>query len=151
MGMATTKSQDTYSPQSTLSKEESTTVELLRGVVGDATTLFSKELEAIRLDIENELARAKRAAISAAIGGGITGFGLLLLMFAAAYGVADGLDMPAWGGLLVIGGLLAVIGGGLLMYGKKTAENVDISHMDSVEDAKRDARWVANKTSQVTG
>lgn len=93
--------------------DEQSLGELVATATRDMSLLVHKEVELAKTELAAEV---KRAGIGAGLLGGagfIGYFALLLLSIAAALGVADGFDLPAWAGFLIIGGLY---GGGAAMF-----------------------------------
>jgi hypothetical protein len=87
--------------------------ELVSVATRDLSLLVHKEVELAKAEISTEL---KRAGIGAGLLGGagfIGFFAMLLLSVAGALGIADGADIPAWAGFLILGGAL---GGGAGLF-----------------------------------
>jgi hypothetical protein len=86
--------------------------ELVSAATRDLSLLVHKEVELAKTELSAEL---KRAGIGAGLLGGagfIGFFALLLLSFAAAFGISEGFDWDFWVGFLIVGGAYA-LGAGL--------------------------------------
>src|SRR5437762_6609393 len=88
-------------------ERQQSTLELVRGIANDTTTLVRKEFELARIEIvEAVVARVK--GIGALGGAGV--FGLMALLFGGAAG-ASALSnvMPVWAALLILLGMFFAI------------------------------------------
>ena len=98
----------------TTNTNEQSLGDLISTATRDMSLLVHKEVELAKAEITSEL---KRAGIGVGLLGGagfIGYFSLLLLLIAAALGIADGADIPAWAGFLIVG---AAFGGGASLFG----------------------------------
>jgi len=96
--------------------------ELFADMSKSVQTLLRKEVELAKVEVKEQATRAGKAAAMFA-GTAVVGFiGLILLSFAAAWGVAEAI--PVWLAFLAVGLLYAVIAGLLLTIGKKKLETV---------------------------
>lgn len=92
--------------------------ELVSGILSDAQTLIKQQVVMLRSEFKEDMQRTKDAAKYFSLGAGLVSVGGLFLLVAAVYllnHLFPGLPLAAcWGivgGLLVVGGLLAVYAG----------------------------------------
>lgn len=96
--------------------------ELFGDMTRSLQTLMRKEVELAKVEVKEQATRAGKAAGMFA-GMAVMGFvGFLLLSFAAAWGLAEGI--PVWLAFLAVGLLYVVIAGLLLTVGKKKLAEV---------------------------
>jgi hypothetical protein len=111
--------------------------ELFSDLTRSLQTLIRKEVELAKVEMKEQTSRAGKGAAMLAIGG-VGGFvALLLLSFAAAWGLAEAIA-PGWA-FLVVGVLYLLIAGPLLLVGKKKLATVKPVPSQTVETLKEDA------------
>lgn len=104
-------------------KEPGTSLSELMGRLGeDVSGLVTTQLEIAKAELKKEATDSAKAA--GVLGGGALAgyFAVLLLSFAAAWGIAEAWD--AWAGFLVVGLVWAVIAAVLAATGKKKMQEV---------------------------
>ena len=125
--------------------EDQSIGELIATATRDMSLLVHKEVELAKTEIAAEL---KRAGIGAGLLGGagfIGYFALLLLSVAAALGVADGFDLPAWAGFLIIGGLYGAGAGLFAVLGLGKVVKVGPPQR-TIRTVKDDLEWAKHPT-----
>jgi uncharacterized membrane protein YqjE len=113
--------------------------DLFGNLTSDLSGLVRSEMELARVEIREEAAKAGRAV--AMLGGGalVAYLGLGLLAMAAAWGLAEVID-AGWA-FLIVGAVVAAVGGVLLMMGRDRLRQVRPVPDETVETLKEDARW----------
>ena len=113
--------------------------ELFSTMTSDLSTLMRKEVELAKAETKQEVAKAGKAA--GMFGGtAVAGFmALLLISFAAAWGLAEVIE-PGWA-FLVVGLIYAVVAAVLAMQGKKKMQEVNPVPEKTVETLKEDVEW----------
>jgi hypothetical protein len=119
--------------------------ELVSAATRDLSLLVHKEVELAKTELSAEL---KRAGVGAGLlgGAGFAGyFALLLLSFAAAFGISEGLDWDLWVGFLIVGGVYALGAGlfGALGMGKVVKVGPPQRTIRTVKD---DIAWAKHPT-----
>jgi len=97
--------------------------DLLKSISDDVKSLVRDEVELAKAEL---VPSARNAGIGAGLFGGAGYFGisgLLLLYFAAAYGLIA-LGLPAWLSFLIVGVVLLVVAGILAMVGRSHVKRV---------------------------
>jgi len=73
-----------------------------------------------KLEVQDELGKAKTAAIEVGIGAVVLGIGALMLLLMIVHLLAAFTPIPLWGSYGIVGGVLIIIGGILFVAGKST-------------------------------
>jgi hypothetical protein len=87
--------------------------ELVATATRDLSLLIHSEIELAKAEIGEQ---AKRAGMGIGLIGGagaLALLGLLVLCFAAGFGIADGASIPVWAGFLCVGGVFVIIAAAL--------------------------------------
>jgi uncharacterized membrane protein YqjE len=113
--------------------------DLFSSLTTDLSQLVRSEMELARVEIREEAGRAGKAA--GMLGGGaLAGYlALILLSFAAAWGLAEVVD-AGWA-FLIVGLVVAAVAAVLALTGKKRLEQVNPVPEQTVDTLKEDARW----------
>src|SRR5437870_5306750 len=85
---------------------------LVTGIINDAQQLIRQEVTLARREIQDELNKAKAAAISFGMAVPFAVFGALMLCFTAVYLL--GLALPLWASFLIVSGVL--LGTGAVLF-----------------------------------
>jgi hypothetical protein len=115
---------------------------LLNGIIADMRNLFVQELKLAKLEIGEDLQRAKQAATALAIGGAILAVGALLLILTLVHLLDAVTPLPLWGAYGVVAAVLLVIGIVSLVAGKKRAERVALVPDETAEAIREDVGWI---------
>lgn len=120
---------------------------LLSDVLNDIRDLFRQEVNLAKVEIKQEVANAKAAAIKI----GIAAFALLLaalfLLTALSRGLADLLHVPIWAGFAIVGVLLGIVGGALMAAARSNVAAAGSIPPRTVRTMKENAEWVKRETS----
>ena len=118
---------------------------LVGGIFQDGIDLLTKELAAARLEIREELEKAKAAVLLMAVGGGALMVGIFLLCLMLVHLLQSLTGWELWICYAVIGAVLALAGIVTLYSAKQRAADTSLIPTDSVKDAKGDAQWIKRK------
>jgi hypothetical protein len=118
--------------------------ELIGNISNDLSQLFRQEVELAKAEIKQEASKAGKAA--GMLGGaGFAGYlAVVLLSFAAVFGLANVMD-AGWAALIVAA-VWAVIGAVLFVTGRNKLKTVDPVPHRTVNTLKEDAQWLKNPT-----
>jgi hypothetical protein len=127
--------------------DQSSFASLLGGAISDIRELFRQEVNLARVEIRQEVANAKAAAIKIGIAAVALLMGTLLLLTALARGVSDLFDWPVWAGHALVGALLAVVGGALFAMARPNLKAVGPVPARTMRTMKENVEWVKRETS----
>jgi hypothetical protein len=121
------------------SHDDRSTSQLLSDIGGQTGALIRQEIELAKLETKEQLTRAGKAGVMFGAAG-VTGFmALLLVSFAAAWGLAA--VLPDGLAFLIVGIVYAVVAAILLSVGRKKAAEVNLVPQQTVQTLKEDAQW----------
>jgi hypothetical protein len=118
--------------------------DLIGNISNDLSQLFRQEVDLAKAELKQEAAKAGKAA--GMLGGaGFAGYlAVVLLSFAAVFGLANVMD-AGWAALIVAV-IWAIIGAVLYTTGRKQLKSVDPVPHRTVDTIKEDAQWLKNPT-----
>jgi hypothetical protein len=97
---------------------------LVSDIVRDVRELIVDGATLTKLEVQDELGKAKTAAIEVGSGAVVLGVGVLLLLLMIVHLLAALTPIPLWGCYGIVGAVLVIIGGVLLVTGKSTVTHV---------------------------
>lgn len=120
-------------------ERQQSTLELVRGIASDTSTLVRKELELARIEIvEAIVARVK--AVGALGGAGVCG--LIAILFGGAAGAAALSNVvPMWAALLIVMGAFLGIAGMAAMMGVVKMKSPPLAPKETERTIEEDVRW----------
>jgi uncharacterized membrane protein YqjE len=120
-------------------------LDLLGRISSDLTHLVQTEVELAKVEIKDEVVRTAKGA--GFLGGsGLAGyFVLLMLSFAAAFGLAE--IMPAGFAFLIVGLLYGAGAGTLFVLGRKKLATVTFVPNKTIRTLKEDLSWLKERMS----
>jgi hypothetical protein len=120
---------------------------LMRGILADLRTLIREEIALARVELNEQVGRARGAAIAF----GVTAIALLLgaifLLAAAATALADVMNWPSWTVFLGLAILLSAVGFVMLSSGRKQLHEMTSAPVETVTTMKENAAWIAKRLS----
>jgi len=114
---------------------------LVSGIVNDAQELMKQQLNLFKAELQADLKKTREAAVSLAVGVGIASVGGLMLCWALAYLVNWAFNWPTWGGFLLVGGLIAVLGGILVFVGLERFRSFNPLPDQTAEALRENLEW----------
>jgi|tagenome__1003787_1003787.scaffolds.fasta_scaffold20087900_2 hypothetical protein len=118
--------------------------ELLRALTGELQHLFRAELQLAKIETKQELDQAKDVAKHGAVAAGAGVLAVLLLSFAAAWGLAE--VMPAGVAFLIVGAVYAVVAIIAGLAARDRARRVDLKPTETIETLEEDAQWLKTRS-----
>lgn len=125
--------------------EPSTVTHLLRQLMDDVTTLLRKELALATSEISHSVEEAKRGAGGLVSGGAVLYAGLIFLLASATLGLSE--VMPGWAAALIVGGVVALIGFGMVQAGKKKLEPGSFAPDRAADSLRKDKDMIRRETA----
>lgn len=118
--------------------------DLIGNISNDLSQLFRQEVDLAKAELKQEASKAGKAA--GMLGGaGFAGYlAVVLLSFAAVFGLANVMD-GGWAALIVAV-IWGIIGAVLYVIGRNKLKTVDPMPRRTVDTIKEDARWLKNPT-----
>ena len=118
---------------------------MLGRISSDLTHLVHTEVELAKVEIKDEAAKTAKGA--GLLGGSALGgyFVLLMLSFAAAYGLAE--IMAVGFAFLIVGLLYGAVAGTAFVLGRKRLASVTFVPKKTVRTVKEDLSWLRQRMS----
>jgi uncharacterized membrane protein YqjE len=141
--MATTETQPTPPSATEPIDPEKSLNELISELTSDFSNLVSTHVELAKVEIKEEVKKAGMGAgllSGAAVAALMT---LLLLSFAAAWGLSD---VPEGVAFLIVGLVWAAIAGAMAVIGRQRLAQTK-GPEQTVQEVKEDAQWIRQQTS----
>jgi len=111
----------------------------------DVSLIIRKEFELAKTETGEKVAQVSNGAIFLAAGGIVAFAGLLYLMLAAVYALAN--MMPNWAAALIVGGIVAIIGVVMLMSGRNKLKAGSLAPNRTIHSLNKDAALVRHHTT----
>lgn len=123
-----------------------TMTSLVSGIIADTQTLVRHELELAKVEMKQELAKTRDAALSFAAGGSAVVWSAVLLSLMVVFLINWATDgaVPLWGCFGIVGGLLLAAGAILLFIGKSRVESINIVPPQTAETLQENLQWIKN-------
>jgi hypothetical protein len=118
--------------------------ELVAATTRDLSALMRSEVELAKTEIKEELAEAGRAGAMIGAGALVGYLALLLLLLAAAWGIAE--VVAPWAGLLIVGIVTAAVAAVLVSIGRKKLAAVEAAP-NTIETLQEDVQWARQQLS----
>jgi Putative Actinobacterial Holin-X, holin superfamily III len=119
-----------------------TLTELLTGLMSDVMTLLRQEVALAKHELRAELRNVILAVVSLGAGVGVAAIGGLLLILMLVHLLQALTGLPLWACYGIVGGLFAVVGGVLLVLGKRKLARMRLVPQDTVETMKENVQWI---------
>jgi len=118
---------------------------LVRGIVDDAQHLMKQQLALFQAEVKEDLRKTKEAVMSMAAGVALAAVGgiLLCVMLVHLLHWAFPDTLPLWSCYLIVGGVLAALGGGLAYAGVRRMASFNPLPDESVQALKENIQWIA--------
>lgn len=119
--------------------------DLVSGIVSDAQDLLKQQLTLFQVELKNDLRRSRDAALPLVIGAVVCLMGGLLLCFMLVHLLHEFAHLPLWQGYVIVGGVLALLGGALALWGKTKFDAFNPLPDQAVEGLKENLQWKTKK------
>jgi hypothetical protein len=125
-------------------------MELVGGILRDATDIIAKEMMAARLEMRHELEKVKSTAMLVGIAVAALMIGGILLALTLVYLLQEFSGLDLWICYGVVGAFFSGVGLIVLFMGKQRAAATNLVPTESIEKAKEDARWITRNVRYET-
>lgn len=122
--------------------QQASATELLGGVITDAKDLVVAHGERIKLEMRDELRGLKATIKLVGVAVAAVAVAASLAAHALALGLAALTGLPAWAAYAIVA-VVAIIAGAIVLSRRPPTEQIDLIPENSLEDAKRDAKRLA--------
>jgi hypothetical protein len=119
---------------------------MVSGIIADAHALMRQELQLARVEIKQELTKARDAVISIGAGAGAMVWATVLLTLMTVFFInwVTNEAVPLWGCFGIVGGIMLVAGASLLFFGKSRAESINLVPPKTAETMQENVQWLKN-------
>jgi len=117
---------------------------VLSDIVGDLQHIVRAEVRLAKIELREEVGKAKTGAIFLAIGGVAMTLAVSLLLLSAVFALAT--IWPAWAAALAVAGGVALIGGLLAATGISRMRDVTLPPQRTVETVRENIQWAKTRT-----
>jgi len=115
---------------------------LVSGILQDAKQLFVQQMTLFQVEIKNDVRRTIKALIPLLAGVVVLFVAVLILAHSVAHFLSWYFpDLPLWGGLAIVGGVICLVGIGLLLWSTLALSNVNPLPEKSMEGLKENIQW----------
>jgi uncharacterized membrane protein YqjE len=125
-------------------------MELVSGILRDASEIISKEVMAARLEMREELEKAKSIAVLMGAGAAMLMIGGILLALTVVYVIQEFSGLDLWICYAIVAFVVSGVGLIILFAGKRRAADTSLVPTESIEKAKEDARWITRSVKYET-
>jgi uncharacterized membrane protein YqjE len=119
--------------------------ELFSSMSDDLSTLVRKELELARVEVKEDVSRLGAVAKFFSIAGVAAFFAVMMLLFAAAWGLSE--VVPEGVAFLIVGVVLGLVAAVLGLRGRTEAQQLDPKPEQTIETLKEDVQWLSERRS----
>lgn len=114
--------------------------ELFAQLMQETTTLVRQEIGLAKVELGEKASEAGRNIGALAVGGAVAYAGLLAILAAIILMLVRA-GMPAWGAALLVGLVVAAVGGALVSKGLAALKHFDLTPRQTAETLKEDSQW----------
>lgn len=126
-------------------EDERSLRDLLLELTKEVQHLFRAEVELAKVEVKEEVEDVKQAAIPFTVAAGTAILAVLMLSFAAAWGLAEVMPTPL--GFLIVGLLYAVVAWWAAMQARAKAKKIDPVPDQTVATLKEDVQWARARSN----
>jgi uncharacterized membrane protein YqjE len=116
---------------------------VLSDIVGDVQQIIRAEVRLARVEIREELGKAKRGALLVAAASALMLLAVAALLLSAIYALAT--VWPPWAAALAVALALAAIGGALAMTGASRIRSVHLPPQKTVSTVRENIQWAKTR------
>ena len=127
-------------------RDEPSLGELFAELARETSTLVRQEVELAKTEMSQKAVRVGRDVGFLAIGGAVLYAGFLALLAALIVGLGQ-LGLPWWLSALLVGLVVAAVGGFLIQQGLAALRREDLAPRQTIATLKEDAEWAREQTS----
>ena len=118
--------------------------DLFGSLAADMSTLMRKEVSLAKTEMTDKATTAGKNIGALVVGGLVAYTGLLVLLATLVMGLDE--YMATGLAALIVGGVLAIIGGIMVMQGINTLRDMNLKPEKTIESLKEDKEWLQEQT-----
>ncbi|HKY03582.1 MAG TPA: phage holin family protein [Blastocatellia bacterium] len=118
--------------------------ELLSQLANNSAALVRDEIDLAKQEMREKVSSFKSGVVTVALGAAVVYFGLLALVASAIIGLAY--FVGAGWAALIVGGLLAIVGGVIAMSGIGKLQRTSLKPEQTIETLEEDKEWLKELT-----
>ena len=130
-------------------KDERSLSALFGDLAHETSALMQKEVELAKTEINGKISQAKTGLAAMLFGAVFLVVGLIYLVQAIVYGLAETLppDLSPWLAALIVGGVIAAVGYSLLKKGQGDLDPENLAPHRTIRSAKNNAQFLKEKVN----
>ncbi len=123
---------------------ERSVIDIVKDIVANVQEIIRSEVRLATVEMREKAAQTGKAGamLAAGVVVGLYGIGFLLAGIYNAIATA----LPAWASALIVGGVLAIIAGGMIGAGRKRLKQVNPTPQQTVASVKENVEWIKSQT-----
>jgi hypothetical protein len=118
---------------------------LVTGILNDAQLLFRQQVDMVRHEVREDFRKTKEAAVPLAIGAYLALLGVALLSVTLALMLDAFTTLDTWACFAIVGGVVALAGGGLVYAGKQKFASFNPLPDQSAKALQENLEWKTPK------
>jgi hypothetical protein len=141
-------------PPETDGRDARGVADLLKELKDETATLISQEIALAKAELGRKITKLLRNAVYLVLGGVLAYLAIISLTFAAAMGVAAGLQLAGmtplasiWLGPLIVAVVLGVVGVVLAMSALRRMRNEGLAPQRTIKSLKENKQWIEQKVA----
>lgn len=121
--------------------------DLVGAVARDAERLLGQHVDLLRSELRAGLRQAPAALVSIGAGAGLVAAGGILGSLMIVHALHQSTRIPLWGCYGLVGGLMAAVGGELVLAGTRRAAELPIVPRETVAALREDIQWLKDQVA----
>jgi hypothetical protein len=122
---------------------------LFRQLAEESRTLVRQEVALAKSEISESARAVAKGAVLIGAGAGMLVLGLLVLVAFVVVGLGRILGGEYWLSTLIVGGALALLGGGLLLVGRRGLERDTLKPELTAQTIRENREWAKSEVDQI--
>lgn len=121
--------------------------ELFAELAREVTALVRQEATLAKTELSEKASTIGVNLASLAAGGAVAYAGFLAILAAIIAFLVEAAGLSWWGAALLVGIVVAIVGGVLVMKGISALKNANLTPRETLESLKEDAQWARKQTT----
>lgn len=120
-----------------------TVFDVLQDIVSNLQEIIRSEFRLAKVELKEKAQRAAKPAAVMGVGAVVAFYGVGFVLLAAVYALS--LVIALWAAALIVGVVLAIIGGALLSFSRKALKEIDPVPEKTVQTVKENVQWTKDR------